>query len=276
MIKVAVLLSTYNGEKYLLNQLQSIQKQTAKNFHIYIRDDGSTDRTTEIIEKFCENNVNCSVLQSGRNLGAANSFMELLKLVDEEYYMFCDQDDIWLKNKIKNSLDYLLLKEKGKKGVPVLIYTDAKVVDVRLNTIAESFIDTSGIVPDLVQKWGYVMINNVAPGCTYIFNKELRKIAVNHPSDLPMHDWWMVLNAERYGELYFLNSADILYRQHDNNVIGVHEANLKQFLNKFIKLNDTLNNQLKQYRFLKAHDFISSIFVYYYLKCKFILKARFK
>ena len=150
MKTIAILLSTYNGGKYLEDQLCSLVSQSAEKFHIYIRDDGSNDNTKEIILKFIQRYKNCTLLESNNNLGAANSFMEMLLQVKADYYMFCDQDDIWLKDKIMNSYNYLKAIEDKKGIIPLLVFTDAKVVDANLNTISDSFIKTSGIRTDFI------------------------------------------------------------------------------------------------------------------------------
>lgn len=275
MKNIAILLSTYNGGKYLEDQLCSLESQSAEKFHIYIRDDGSNDNTKEIILKFIQRYKNCTLLESNNNLGAANSFMEMLLQVKADYYMFCDQDDIWLKDKIMNSYNYLKAIEDKKGIIPLLVFTDAKVVDANLNTISDSFIKTSGIRTDFINNKGYVLIKNISPGCTYIFNRKLRDQAISYNSNLPMHDWWLVLKAIKTGEIHYFETSDILYRQHDHNVIGVQENNLKLILNKFININKTLKLQFSQYSFLKNEDLIDNYATYMYYKVKYVLKTWF-
>lgn len=273
METVAVLLSTYNGQEFLKSQLESLRIQTAKNFHIYIRDDGSSDNTKNIIENFKQNTSNCFLLSSDKNLGAAKSFMELLRNVEADYYMFCDQDDVWLKNKIDESFKAIKKLENLNNCKPSLVFTDAQVVDADLKVLSQSFIKTSGIKTKFVKQKGYAYVTNISPGCTYIFNKNLRNIAIKDIENLPMHDWWLVLNAYKFGELNFLNRADILYRQHDNNVIGVHETNLKEMVKKIVNIKKTITLQYKQYQFLEEKNFTNSIISYYFYKAKFIFKT---
>lgn len=274
MAEIAILLSTYNGSKYIECQLDSLLNQTAKNWKLCIRDDGSTDGTKKILEKYVSKFSQLHFFGDDENLGAAKSFMKLLKDVESDYYMFCDQDDLWLEDKIKYAFSCIRDLEIENVDSSILVFSDAQIVDSELKMMSESFIENSGIVTDFVQEKGYVNITNISPGCTYIFNRKLRDEVLDYPLNLPMHDWWLVLRAKELGKLYFLNRTDMLYRQHENNVIGAHQINLRYYLMKFVKINNTIRNQYQQYQFLKSQHFINTIFEYYFLKLKFLIKNR--
>ena len=269
---IAILLSTYNGIDHLESQLDSILQQTAKNWKLYIRDDGSTDGTIDIITKYTSKNDHIIFLKDNFNLGAALSFMKLLREVDAEYYMFCDQDDIRLPDKVKNSYEYFKKQEISFSQLPILVFSDAKVVNSKLQILSDSFIKSSGIKTDLLSYIDYAKTTNLSPGCTYIFNNQLKKRAVDFPGNIPMHDWWLVLNANEYGKLFFLAESNMLYRQHAQNVIGAVEVNRMYYIRKFLFIFKTVKLQFSQYLFLKEINMINNIFEYYYLKIKFKFK----
>lgn len=275
MGNIAILLSTYNGGKYVKEQIESIINQTNHDWVLYIRDDGSTDNTIEIIGDFINKYDNIKFIKSRENLGSAKSFMHLLKNVEAKYYMFCDQDDIWLTNKISNSYNALLEIENDNKGTGILVFTDAVLVDEQLNTLKGSFMQLSKVKLQYLYSNAYLKMFNISPGCTYFFNNELKEISLNYPVSMPMHDWWMMLQAHTFGKLKFLEGKYILYRQHDNNVIGITKININFFVNKIINIKKTLLAQNKQYVFLKDISLIKNKLQFFYLKIKFNILRNF-
>lgn len=176
---IAILLSTYNGEKYLVNQLESLFNQTYKEFILHIRDDGSNDGTLEILKKYKEKHSNIVIYSedSKKNIGACLSFMWLLENVDSKYYMFCDQDDIWFPNKIQLCLDSILSEEKRTTNKAILIHTDLIVVDNGLNIISSSLWENNKINPFKIGT-KYLKVINYVTGCTIIINKLARDISI--------------------------------------------------------------------------------------------------
>jgi rhamnosyltransferase len=215
MEKVQILLSTYNGEKYLSDQIESICKQTFENWELIIRDDGSTDSTVKIIQKFADANKNIIFLNKENiaNLGVVNSFFELMRLGSGDLYMFCDQDDIWLPDKIEYSLG--LIKTSNSDNVPLAACTDVSETDLELN------ITRKKLYLNPRTRFKEILVENRAQGSTMIFNDACRKIALQiEPIDIPMHDWWIALVASCFGDLIFGEKVTMLYRQHENNVEG--------------------------------------------------------
>lgn len=214
--EVAVLLSTYNGHKYLSELIKSIQNQTYTDWKLYIRDDGSRDDTLEIIKAFMKEDNRIIYLNDEKkgNLKPMKSFFRLLELVNADYYFFCDQDDVWLPDKISN-----MLKEiKKDNSRPELLYCGLKVVDSKLNPIENNFESIIGVM-----KGRDRFIGNEMPGCTVLINKSLRDMAVESTNDfenIVMHDWWLALIGETFGDVQFLNKKFVLYRQHGDNVCG--------------------------------------------------------
>jgi glycosyltransferase involved in cell wall biosynthesis len=212
--RVTVLLSTYNGSKFLQQQLNSLYEQTYPNIRILVRDDGSSDSTRNILENE-QSSGRIDILMGHKNLGPAMSFFELLHnaaLTETEYVAFCDQDDVWLPHKIERAVSALLVVADNR---PALFCSRLEVVDEQLNHIG--FTDTPRKVG-----FGNALVENIATGCTIVLNREAVELVCNHlPSKVLMHDWWCYVVLSCFGEVIFDNNAYIKYRQHGNNTIGV-------------------------------------------------------
>lgn len=212
MKTICVLMSTYNGERYLKMQLDSIFEQDVLcPITLFVRDDGSSDNTIKIIEEYGRCNGKTVIIKKGNNLGSAQSFMELVKTAPKaDYYAFCDQDDVWNKEKLRTAID-----EIGSQNIPVLWCSNYTVVDSELNNIKSQAIDTP-----VLNEFEALYYNNI-PGCTMVFNysllKELRKLgAIN----IRMHDIVSLNIAILTGKVLYNPNSFIKYRQHENNVVG--------------------------------------------------------
>lgn len=220
--KVCVLMATYNGEKYVLEMLESIKNQTYSKFVCYIHDDGSTDATCKIIDEFCKGNNNFIRLKSGTCGGAKNNFLYMLKEIGGQfkYCMFCDQDDVWLPSKIEKSVEAIEKLESDNPTLPALVYCDMKVVDENLKEIASSFIKYNALTVDEITIDRAVM-KGYAAGCTMIINNTLAKASViEDTNNIVMHDWWVMLIASAIGKITYLDEPLALYRQHGTNTLG--------------------------------------------------------
>lgn len=218
--KIAVLMSTYNGERYLEEQIQSILDQSYHNWTLYIRDDGSTDRTEEIIRKYARQSDQVVYFNEGKvkNLGVVRSFMDLLEHTSADYYMFSDQDDVWLKDKLRDTAQQAEINEPG----PVCVFTDLENVDQDLNPLQRA--NGDNVWTDFHQ----LLFANCVTGCTMLLNDDLkRQIKFNDIDyqNVYMHDWWIALVAAAQGKLVYLNQATIFYRQHGDNVVGSAKKN---------------------------------------------------
>ena len=215
---VDILLATYNGEKYLRSQLDSILSQTYKNFRLLVSDDCSSDNTRSILEEYKEKDERIILYFQETNQGVIKNFEFLLNKVESEYYMFSDQDDIWKQNKIEKSL------EKIKQTNSDLVYSDLEVVDENLNIIYESYWKLKGIYSKIKKYNNFesLYLNNFVTGCTIISKKELIKDVLPLPttSKYVLHDYWIALVISQNGKIDYIEEPLIKYRQHKNNKVG--------------------------------------------------------
>lgn len=225
--KIAILLATYNGKNYISEQIESILAQTEKEWILYIHDDGSTDGTQQILETYAANYPEQIVLVDGPSTGGAKTnFFYLFGQVEAPFYMCCDQDDVWLPEKItltKREMENLV---RGDEDKPCLVFTELNVVDGELNIISEKMSIYQGL--DCTNlKLNRALIQNVVTGCTMMVNGVLRDemMKAQDYTDVLMHDWWALLIATRFGKVAFVETATILYRQHGNNGVGAQNAN---------------------------------------------------
>ncbi|GEL13683.1 glycosyl transferase family 2 [Lapidilactobacillus concavus DSM 17758] len=235
---IAILMSTYNAEKYLSEQIESIIKQDTASWRLYIRDDGSTDKTCEIISRYAQNNERIIFINenSRQNLGVTRSFLWLLKNVSADFYMFCDQDDYWLSTKVRETLQEMLAQQY--EDIPVLVHSDLEVVDANLELIASSFFERQGLPKNTVLT-NLVVQNNVT-GCTVMVNQKLKQSVAIVSDKVIIHDWWLALIATCLGKVVFVDKPLIKYRQHGNNVIGSSTVFSKFFSGYVQQIRDNL------------------------------------
>lgn len=232
MYRCLVLLSTYNGEKYLSELLDSVMAQKDVLIDVLARDDGSKDKTVEILKK----NDRVQVY-TGENLKPAKSFLDLILKADAsyDYYALCDQDDVWKPDKVISAIEHI--KDSNK---PTLYSSAVEVVDRDLNFIRKSFTDNSFKDPL------YDILTYGTPGCTFVFNKALmQKLKEYKPTTISMHDSWISFVCLAVNGLFYSDhEAYILYRQHDANVLGAQRHSLKDTLAGIIKNKNVLRSDM--------------------------------
>lgn len=248
---VVILISTYNGEKYIREQLLSLIEQEGVLIKIVVRDDGSEDSTVEIIRELQEKyDID---LIAGDNMGYASSFMMLVHLAASykaDYYAFCDQDDVWEHNKLVIAVTKLL----PHIGEPALYLSQAKIVDESLNLIDSSFHKRK-------VELGAVLEHNYAIGCTMVFNEKLRNILDISITDMCLtcgHDSWVFLVALAIDAfVYFDLEGYVLYRQHGKNVSGkivtINQA-IKAIMKILVKWKNARSESA--YKILKSYKYI--------------------
>lgn len=241
--RVAILLAAYNGVQFLSAQIDSVLAQTYGNIKLYIHDDGSSDNTLEIAEKYeSSQRDKIVVFRDGIKCGGAKqNFIHLLKSVygKSDYYMFCDQDDVWLPEKISVTLEKMKQSESDFGKIPILVHTDLTVVDKNLNVLSESMVRYQKIKISNNHSLLKLSLENTVTGCTVMINSALAGKLINIPSEAVMHDWWAGLTALVYGgKVIYLNKSTVLYRQHGKNSVGTQKTDLKYM---FLKLTDIRN-----------------------------------
>ena len=218
MERVDILLATYNGEKYLREQIDSILNQTYKDFRLIISDDGSEDATKEILDEYVQKDGRIIVFCQKKNLGVTKNFEFLLSKVENEYFMFSDQDDIWKEDKIEKSINKLKAENAD------LVYSDLEVVDENLNIIYESYWKLKGFYKRIKEynDFSSLYLNNYITGCTMFSKKEMIEVVLPFPSgsEFVIFDYWMALMISQKGKLAYIEEPLTKYRQHKKNTIG--------------------------------------------------------
>ena len=229
---VAVVMSTYNGEKYLSEQIDSILSQIDVNIQLYIRDDGSSDKSIEILNKY-NALYSCIHVDIESNVGVAKSFFsELLSIITPfEYYAFSDQDDYWEKEKLISGIRLLQETEKKNRGFPALYYSNLKI------TAEDLTLDHITSLHKRTQTLESVMLRQSIAGCTMIFNKflveKLRLLVIDDMALLFGHDSFLIsLTYALNGIIICDKNAYIRYRQHGNNTSGGTPLSIKDRLRK--------------------------------------------
>lgn len=271
MKKVQVLLSSYNGEKYLAAQLESILAQDYEEISILIRDDGSTDHTLEIIQYYADKYANIAYYV-GKNLGVQQSFFQLMQHADKtaDYYAFSDQDDVWLPEKIRQAVQLL---EKQDQSLPLLYASKTTLVDAGLKEIPIRKKEVK-IRPE----FGNALVENVCTGCTEVFNRRLLELVTKQlPTYAIMHDWWLYLCATAFGQVYYDVNSYILYRQHGNNQVGSSVSFFDDWSRRFKNFkwsNGALRKQVAEFQKIYGSDYDKSKYAAWVAGYKYRLDYR--
>ena len=216
-----IVLSVYNGSQFVGEQIRSIQDQTFRDWHLWIRDDGSTDRTLSVLEEIAASDPRIFLHSpDGEQLGVSGGFSWLLeRLPGEAQYVFCcDADDVWLPGKMEQSMTALLREETRQSG-PVLVHTDLRVTDSNLQIVAQSLWHYLKISPEPATL-ERLLVENVATVPTILMNRHLLEKVCPIPQGVPHHDWWIALVAATFGRVVALHEATVLYRRHSANHTG--------------------------------------------------------
>lgn len=221
---VAILLSTFNGETFLEAQLDSLAAQESVAVEVFVRDDGSTDGTLAVLAKYARRWPALAAPFAGANLGPAASFLELLRNtpLDYDYYAFCDQDDVWLPDKLLRAATRLSSVPAGK---PALYCSRVICVDEKLRPLGKKDLGGDG-------RFEHLVFENIAFGNTVVMNATAATL-VRECSPGPfmiMHDWWCALVVSAFGVVIYDERPGVLYRQHDGNAIGASPARWRELL----------------------------------------------
>lgn len=234
---VDILLSTYNGEKYIRQQIDSILNQKYRNWDLIIRDDGSSDSTVSIIEEYVSSFPGrIKIVDKGTsNLGSSKSFERLLDFVKNDYFMFSDQDDVWRNDKIEKTFSEMRRIEilYGKE-MPLMVCTDARCIDENGEEICSSFFESQKFV-DTTSKEIDLLALNVVQGSTMLMNKKVLDYVRPFPKYV-IHDQWIAVITAHYGKVSYLHEQLLRYRQHGHNVLGALDIGTGYFIRKITNI----------------------------------------
>ncbi len=233
---ITIIMAVYNGQEYIREQLESLKDQTYTEWRLVIRDDRSSDKTAEIVKKFSdevEQEVIFKVNEKPSG-SAKNNFALLINDAKEsDYVMFCDQDDIWKKDKIEITFNKMKqAEERYGRDFPLLVHGDVEVIDENGNINADSMFEMSHINAD--SKLPQILIQNHVTGCTMMCNKKLIVGISEYTSSeyIIMHDYLAALYASVFGKIEVIKKPLLSYRQHSGNSVGAKNNNNPMYLLK--------------------------------------------
>lgn len=274
---IAILMATYNGEKYMREQIDSILCQTNQDWTLYIQDDGSKDLTLDIIKSYDDERIVLVDVGLTRQGGCLN-FMSLLNMVDSDYYMFCDQDDVWFDNKVE--LSYQRMREiecKSEKNMPIIVHTDRTYTDNQLNVRLKSEFNPRGLSIDKVKikidklkDSNILAIYTIVSGCTMFMNKNVKTVVMPF-FNIRYHDVVCAMGvANSGGVIESILEPTMYYRLHSSNTCGVSDSRLFPKLVHFI---DTIKRNMRGYYLWKLYG-KGSFFKFLYYRIKYFLILR--
>lgn len=220
---VCILLATYNGERYLTEQINSIQRQTIDSWTLLVSDDGSSDGSCELIRDLADSDRRIVPVDAPVDLraGAAQNFGRLMEAGLElggQVFFFCDQDDIWEPEKLQLMLQ--AFPAAGEEPAPLLVHSDLAVVTCDLQPIASSLRRYMALDVYAADPCSSLLTRNFVTGCAMACNRRLLELALPLPAQAIMHDWWLALVAASSGAIVFIDRPLLKYRQHSSNTIG--------------------------------------------------------
>ena len=254
---IAILMATYNGEHFLQEQIESILDQSYTDWSLFIHDDGSSDGTNAIIDDYVVRYPENIFRVYGASCGCArDNFFFLMREVEADFYMFCDQDDVWMPEKVRKT--YISMQDIDCGSNPALVFTELSVVDENRSMIAESMSDYQNLnCRDL--SLNRLLIQNAVTGCTMMVNRALRDMMLkyNHVENIKMHDWWAGIIAAAFGEILFIDEPTIWYRQHEDNSVGAQNDNSLNYQLDRVKNKESMRYSLELTR-LQARELVEA------------------
>jgi len=219
---IDILMATYNGERFVGEQIESILRQSDPDWTLTVRDDCSTDGTVAVVRDIAARHPDRIAVQlRGESSGsAARSFLEMLRASHAPYVMLSDHDDVWLDDKIAVTVAKMReLERRFGAGTPLLVHTDLTVTDAGLRVTSRSMMDAQQL-DGSESRLARLVTQNTVTGCTVMVNRPLADL-VREPFDgIAMHDWWLAVIASAFGAIGFIDTPTVLYRQHGDNAVG--------------------------------------------------------
>ena len=274
--KIDILMATYNGEKYIEEQLKSIISQSCENWNLVIRDDGSDDNTLRILNEYSKRDKRIHIISDNKgNLGLVKNFEELMKHSTEEYIMFSDQDDAWADNKINILLQKMQeTEEKMQIKKSILVHSNSYICDKELNIKKNRFISKKANEVKIEN----IFFNFIVQGSAIMINKELKNLSLPFFNEVYLHDRYLHLLVELFGKRVFIDKPLNYYRQHEKNLIGSSKINIMNeiFHRRFYHKNDRLLIKKIYDLFSKEIELKTKEAIEAYLKITSVETGRFK
>lgn len=246
MSKIDILMATYNGASYIASQIRSLQSQTLSDWTLLVHDDGSTDGTLDIVVQFADADPRIRVIDDGiRFHDCALNFIHLLKFSDAPYCIFCDQDDIWLENKLQLMYDAIVATDNSK---PQAVYSNAFIYNPEVPSIGGS---ATLCRPQTL--YDVLFMNGGIQGCALMFNDKLREICRDAPEVVAMHDHLLTLSAIVFGNIAYVDKRLMLYRRYEGTVTGFTAGSLIDRIKPFF---DSSKTVLHGKHNLAIHSFV--------------------
>lgn len=277
--RVAILLPTFNGERYLSDLVNSILGQSFKDYTLYIRDDGSKDNSVSICKELAAKDERIIIVPFERNYGARYSFLALMEIVESSYYMFCDQDDVWMPTKIEDTLKKMREIEHASPNKPIVVHTDLRVVDGDLKPIANSLWQYRGYDVDIPHTFPYLCHYNDVTGCTMMINQLAKKacqgvMSLKFPDFMYYDNMVCILSAKAGGMIVPLKQQTVIYRRHGKNETDALKFG-ESILHQLGSIADYIKEQKRRHSFFAQIDYGSfAKFMYYKIKLYIIRKWR--
>lgn len=271
--RIAILLATYNGERFLREQIESLYAQTLQGWTVYVHDDGSTDGTKAILDEYAQTKDNFVVLDYPSQGGASANFFSLLKFVNASYYFFADQDDVWMAEKMERCMARMELAENEDTDRPVLVCCDACVTDASLNVLSPSLWECSGAHPEFLTNFDESAATPFVTGCTMLINRKAKDSVLWQQTDkATMHDAFITLCVfKAHGEVVPLRESLMYYRQHGDNTLGAYSRERGSLTYKLKHIGYVLRKDWALLRMLHALGYGS---IFKFLKYKSVYKRR--
>jgi len=263
-VKTCILLASYNGGKYIEQQVKSIINQTYGDWKLIIRDDGSNDNTMKILRSFSLKDKRIEIMNDdGENLGAFGNFYRLTEYANEhyvpDYILYSDQDDFWFEDKVKILLQTMKNYEVEITHKPILVHSNYQLVDYNLNPMSIKDIRDNIDNMNKQTTFNNIIFQNNIFGCTAIINNLLMKKCLDKYVAIDNHDHWVALNASFHGEIFYLNKKLMYYRQHDANVSGSYFTRKPYYKKIFSVYNELKKNSLSVFNNLIVLDYFIKI-----------------
>lgn len=250
---IVVLLATYNGSKYLAEQIESLLRQSL-SVDIIIKDDGSVDDTVRIIELYSKKHKNIhfydSPISFGTPQGTFNFLLGYAKSFQKyDYFMFCDQDDVWLKDKVQRTFEQMKILESTSNLAPMMVFSNLSIANEDMKIQHFSMWESEKLDIAIMKNLYKILALNVVTGSTIMINRKALEVVFPIPLDNILHDHWIAVNIVKYGYYAYLEDPLTIYRQHENNLVGSSSKGAKYFIQKALHLIHDIQFFKKKYSY---------------------------